>query len=70
MADDDARAPHSTLTRGDVRAFVATLRRREFCFDSPSDFGAGVEAMANLVEAHLPESDRAGDGRAGGRHSA
>jgi len=53
---DEIETIRQVLDRGDLRSLVSQLEQRAFCYESPSDFRAGVEAMARHLEDRLQSS--------------
>lgn len=45
------------MTREEIRKLVRHLEERAFCYDTPADYRAGVEAMARSFEELLREHD-------------
>lgn len=69
MTSEDLESIRKLLDRGDLRHLVSHLEERAFCYESPADFRAGVEAMARHIE-ELLEAGQGSDHRQGVKSSA
>ncbi len=51
----------STIEITRIREIATGVAQRAFCYDTPSDFRAGVEALTHSLEVILAQGERRGD---------